>query len=264
VRRRILHPKAKSNSRSLSVASASRETLFGEPLLLEGEDSAAYEQLSAQICATIRPIDIIERIFVDEIVSLQWDVLRWRRLKNNFIRVHGLNALEAFFLAEGVLEYSLYSEYLAEDLAEILQDNLPESHVDSAKTLAEDCAMKKPHAVDRVNEILTEIGTDLDRVANRAQARKAKEMVQEYRRREPAAVTLVDEILAGASTSMDALIAQAMAEQMDMVERCDRMTAIAESRRNASLHEIERRRALFGETMRRYTNEIEDAEFEEV
>ena len=42
----------------------------------------------------------------------------------------------------------------------------------------------------------------------------------------------------------------------------DRLISIAESRRNASLHEIERRRAILGETLRRSVQEIEDGEFE--
>jgi hypothetical protein len=39
-----------------------------------------------------------------------------------------------------------------------------------------------------------------------------------------------------------------------------RLTTIAESRRNASLHEIDRRRAVLGETLRRSVQEIEDGE----
>jgi hypothetical protein len=44
--------------------------------------------------------------------------------------------------------------------------------------------------------------------------------------------------------------------------RIDRLISIGESRRNASLHEIERRRAVLGETLRRSVQEIEDGEFE--
>ena len=91
---------------------------------------------------------------------------------------------------------------------------------------------------------------------------KAKELVQEYVRREPDAVTLVNELLTEASTSMDALMADALAEELDHIERIDRLTTIAESRRNASLREIDRRRAVLGATLRRSVQEIEDAEFE--
>ena len=86
--------------------------------------------------------------------------------------------------------------------------------------------------------------------------------MQEYVRREPKAVTLVHQLLTGAGKSMDAFMADALVEKLDYIERIDRLTTIAESRRNASLREIDRRRAVLGETLRRSVQEIEDAEFE--
>jgi hypothetical protein len=85
---------------------------------------------------------------------------------------------------------------------------------------------------------------------------------QGYVRRESDAVTLIDELLTSGGKSMDTLIAEALAEELNHIERIDRLTAIAESRRNASLREIDRRRAVLGETLRRSMQEVEDAEFE--
>ena len=93
-----------------------------------------------------------------------------------------------------------------------------------------------------------------------ARAHKAKELVQEYVRREPDAVTLVHELLTGAGVSMDALMADALTEHLDYIERIDRLTTIAENRRNASLREIDRRRAVLGQHCDS-VQEIEDAEF---
>ncbi len=95
-------------------------------------------------------------------------------------------------------------------------------------------------------------------------AQKAKELVQEYMRREPNAVTLIDELLTEAGESMDSFMAVGLTEKLDYIERIDRLTMIAEERRNAMLGEIERRRAVFGATLRRNVQEIEDAEFEEI
>jgi hypothetical protein len=61
---------------------------------------------------------------------------------------------------------------------------------------------------------------------------------------------------------MDDLVAESLVEQLDDVERIDRLTTLAESRRNTSLREIDRRRAVLGETLRRSVQEIEDSEFE--
>ena len=152
--------------------------------------------------------------------------------------------------------------HFADDLAEILQDNLPEDQVNAAQTLAHECARNEADAVAKVKKILAGIELDMDEVLDDAKGRKAKELVQEYVRREPDAVTLVHELLTDAGVSMDGLMADALAEKLDDIERIDRLTTIAESRRNASLHEIERRRAVLGETLRRSVQEIEDGEFE--
>jgi hypothetical protein len=85
--------------------------------------------------------------------------------------------------------------------------------------------------------------------------------VQEYARREPGAVSLVHELLTDAGESMDRFVAYALVQKLDDIERIDRLITIAESRRDASLREIERRRAVLGETLRRSVQEIEDAEF---
>ena len=49
--------------------------------LLAGEDAAAYDDLAARIAAAVRPADILEEIWVRDVVDLVWDVVRLRRLK---------------------------------------------------------------------------------------------------------------------------------------------------------------------------------------
>jgi hypothetical protein len=93
----------------------------------------------------------------------------------------------------------------------------------------------------------------MDDILDRAQARKANELAQKYVRREPDAVTQV---------SIDDLLAKDLAERLDDIEQIDRLITIAESRRNTSLREIDRRRAVLGETLRRSVKEFEDAEFQ--
>jgi hypothetical protein len=263
VSKRILHSKTKSKAKSMTSTPATvrRLTLFGPPQLLEGEDAAAYDELFGRICAAIKPVDIIDEMFIVDVMILEWEVLRWRRLKSSLIRERGLKALEVFLCEK--LDYDLYAEYFADDLTEILHDNLPENQTeDFAQTLAHECARDEPNAVDEVNKILAGIGLDMDDILNRARYHKAKELVQGYARREPDAVTLVDELLAGASVSMDSLIGEALTKKLDDIERIDRLTTIAESRRNASLREIDRRRAVLGETLRRSLQELEEGKFE--
>jgi len=248
----------KSTSKALS-----RHSLFGPPPILEGEeDAAAYDELFGRVCAAVKPADVIDEMFMADVVALEWEVLRWRRLKLSLIRARGLKALEGFLLEE--LEYDLYRKHFAEELTTILQDNLAEDQAeDSAQTLAHACAQNEPAAVDKVNNVLlTGIGEDIDDVINRARAHKAKELAQDYGRRRPGAVKLINRLLAGASVSIETLTAEALAQELDYIERLDRLATIAESRRNASLREIDRRRAVLGETLRRSVQEAEEREFE--
>jgi hypothetical protein len=101
-----------------------RLAVFGPPLLLEGEDATGYGDLLGRICAAVKPVDIIDEIFVVDIVSLEWEVLRWRRLKWSLIRARGIRELEDF--SAGKLDLDLYFADYVERLAGILQDNLQE------------------------------------------------------------------------------------------------------------------------------------------
>jgi hypothetical protein len=184
-----------------------------------------------------------------------------RRLKLSLIRARGLKALKSF-LGEN-LDYDQFSDHLADHLTEILQDRLPEDQAeDFAQTLAHKYVRNESDAVDKVNEILRCARLHINDTLDDARAHKAEELVQQYARGEPDAVTLISGLLAGAGVSMDTLVADALAEQLYDIERIDRLTTIAESRRNASLREIDRRRAVLGETLRRRVQEIEDGEFE--
>ena len=72
---------------------------------------------------------------------------------------------------------------------------------------------------------------------------------------------LVDRLLAGANLTIDALIVRELRLDPNNIERFDRLIAIAENRRNGMLREIDRRRAVLGEALRRQMQEIE-GEFE--
>jgi hypothetical protein len=100
-------------------AHARRRTLFGQPLLLEGEYGAAYNEVLARVWAAVNPADILDEMFTDEVVSLECEVLRWRRLKLCLIRARATEALEEFLRKE--LDYNHYAEFFAELLAKSLQ-----------------------------------------------------------------------------------------------------------------------------------------------
>lgn len=88
------------------------------------------------------------------------------------------------------------------------------------------------------------------------------EIVKQYRRHEPKAVELVDKLLADAATTIDDLVADALEEDLEKIERVDRLITIAERRRTASLHEIDRRRPRLGEDLRGCIQQIEEDKIE--
>jgi hypothetical protein len=234
-----------------------RLAVFGPPLLLEGEDAAAYDELLGRICAAVKPVDIIDEIFIADIAALEWEVLRWRRLKWTLMQETGLKALELFLAEQLESNYALHEEHFKSYLTTILQNNLPTEQAGSAGTLAAECAPNNAEANEKLDEVLGSIGLEMNTVLNDARADKAKELVQEYVRGERD----VNELLTDASMSMDSFMTKALGGGIDKIERIDRLTAIAETRRNAALREIDRRRAVLGETLRRSVREIEDDDF---
>ena len=63
-----------------SIAAGHLE-IFGPPPLLDGESQEVYDALLARVTGTVNPKDIIEEIWVHDIVNLVWEILRLRRLK---------------------------------------------------------------------------------------------------------------------------------------------------------------------------------------
>ena len=235
--------------------------LFGSPSILAGEDRAAYDDLFARLRTTVKPVDTIEEMFLDDVVSLEWEVLRWRRLKLSLIQAHACKALEAFLVKQSESNYDLYKEHFEEYLVGLFRERLPKNQADSAERLAAECAPNTADADNKLDKVLRSIGLARSTVLATAQAQRAKEVVQDYVRRDPDAVEMIDELLTDAGTSMDDFMVEALAEKLDYIERIDRLATLAEKRRNESLSEIERRRAVFGATLRQNVQEIEDAEF---
>src|SRR5262249_14204355 len=149
------------------------------------------------------------------------------------------------------LDYDRYWKFFEEDLTEILQDNLKDQSEDDAQTLARKCAQNEPDADDKVNQILAAIDLDIDAVLKIAKDRKAKELAQDYVRRNGGVIKLMDGLVDSAGWSINALRVRTVRDKLENTGRIDRLTTIAEPRRNAMLREIDRRRAVLSEALRR-------------
>ena len=80
----------------------------------------------------------------------------------------------------------------------------------------------------------------------------------------PAATKRVEKLLASKNTSVATIMASTFTRKFDVIDRIEQMIATLEWRRNATLREIDRRRANFAQRMRSAMQKIEDAEFETV
>jgi hypothetical protein len=70
-----------------SVRPSAALAFLAPPPLIAGEDAAAYDDLLARISAALEPSDILEEIWVRDVVDMVWDALRLRRLKAQVLTV---------------------------------------------------------------------------------------------------------------------------------------------------------------------------------
>lgn len=117
---------------------AGRLALFGPPPLLEGEDTAAYDELLVRISGAVKPADILEEIWVRDVVDLVWEAFRLRRLKAN-----------------------LMTAVAHEGVERILTPRLGWS---SAHDLAKAWARRERSAIKQVDELLASAGLTMDAV----------------------------------------------------------------------------------------------------
>jgi len=120
-----------------AAAPAGRLVPFGPPPLIEGEDAAAYDELLAGISAAVKPADILEDIWVRDIVDRVWEILRLRRLKANLITATAYNGLQT--VLQPLVDYGVFQ-------------------------LAQNWARKQPDAIERVNRLLASANLTMDAV----------------------------------------------------------------------------------------------------
>ncbi|MGA8899259.1 hypothetical protein, partial [Bradyrhizobium sp.] len=152
---------------------------------------------------------------------------------------------------------------LAETLTEVLPESPQKNLAEEAKELANQYVLSQPDAVKKVRVLLDAAELDAEQILDEVKAQRAEQLAEEYARREPEATRLVKELLASSGRTIHDLMFHGFsANVFDEIERLDRLITIAETRRNISLREIERRRAVLGEALRRNVQEVEEGEFE--
>jgi hypothetical protein len=130
---------AKSRTKSAGLPERARRLdLFGPPPLIEGEDMAAYDELLTLISASVKPVDILEDIWVRDIVDLVWETFRLRRLKASLMTAAAYEGLEKILV--------------------------PLVGWSDANSLSWDWARHNQSAVKKVDELLASTGQTMDAV----------------------------------------------------------------------------------------------------
>jgi hypothetical protein len=92
----------------------------------------------------------------------------------------------------------------------------------------------------------------------------AEEIATGWAGRDGERVKQVEGLLDQAGLTMEHIIAETLADRIDDIERIDRMIASAEQRRSAMLREVDRHRASLASRLRLASDEVVEAEFEDV
>jgi hypothetical protein len=111
---------------------------FGPAPLLIDEDPAAYNELLARVSGAVKPSDILEEIWVRDVVDLEWEARRLRRLKVELIAGNAHKGL-----------------------ARIL---LPLSDWGRADELSKAWARRDPNAINKVDAMLASADLTMDAV----------------------------------------------------------------------------------------------------
>ena len=62
-----------------------RPPLAGHRPLFAGEDAAAYDSLLGRVSDVVKPADVLEEIWLQDVVDLSWEVGKLRRMKAEFL-----------------------------------------------------------------------------------------------------------------------------------------------------------------------------------
>lgn len=184
--------------------------LFDDPPLLSTENFSQYRSLLDQIAKCAKPKDVIEWLWVRDIVDLSWEIRRLRRFKVLIIECARQKRISDF----GVNRDGPVPAIC------VTVDGRPISDFDSVDS----------QLIPRVDQPLS------------------KKKVKKTRKRKP-------------KLNADSDSASLFQECISDYQCVDRLIAAAEVRRNAALYEIETRRDSLARRLRKATDEIIDAEF---
>jgi hypothetical protein len=187
----------------------------------KGEDSAAYHELLERVSGDVKPTDIVEKIWIHDVVDLTWEIFRRRRLRTSLIAAAMLNKLEAILVP----------------------------------------LVRRRSARNEETEGFPELNLNFTPRPPSPEEMLANKLVKKWIARDLAVIERVNKLLASVSITIDTVMARAFVEEFENIERIDRSITIAEGRRNTVLREIDRHRLTFAHALRETVQSVEEAEF---
>jgi hypothetical protein len=91
--------------------------------LIPGEAASDYEQLLTAVTKVMNPVDFLEKIWTRDIVDLQWEIIRYRRIKADAITYYyeqSRGSLEGC----GLAQFANRAEELKSDVARAVARNI--------------------------------------------------------------------------------------------------------------------------------------------
>jgi hypothetical protein len=133
---------------ALRAETADMTVLGSLPTLLQGEKDADYKRLRAAVIAEMRPADLMEVIWTNDIIYLEWEINRFRRAKGNYLRHLASPDLISGFLPKGVAKNIHNLELLERMIASM------EQRRNAAYHLAE---QHRANLGDRLRQAVTQV-----------------------------------------------------------------------------------------------------------
>src|SRR5262249_43683264 len=138
---------------------------FGAPPLLQGEDPRAYDDLLLRVFGALSSRDVLEEIWVRDIVDYTWQALQFRRLK--IILLTSKMKLAIVRLIREPLQDLLLKEF---DPAELEEGLCPADYITplyvahEAEKLAQEWSSGDQAAIKRVEDLLASVGATMETV----------------------------------------------------------------------------------------------------
>jgi hypothetical protein len=132
---------------------------FGPAPLIPGENAADYNELLARISGLVKPADILEEIWVREIVDLAWEAFRLRRQKATLMTANAYRGVEKVlrFLDSGfsIKSFDLAKAWRARDRGAIeeVDELLASAGLSMDEVMAETLALVLDH-VERIDHMI--------------------------------------------------------------------------------------------------------------